>query len=164
MLTPEYLDSLPDEVVTLLDELETWIIEELSARIADGMIGAEETDILRNVSYYLDTTEITSRIADKLEYSRAEADRLFDEVMEKVGRDVSKFDSSALDPAYRIMEYYRQAMQSDLSAITTAVGFAEEVGGKVTFVPTQWRGAASGTWIIVVVSRAGLITPSELLS
>lgn len=135
MLTPEYLDSLPDEVVKLLDELEMWVIEELSARIADGMIGAEETDILRNISYYLDTTEITNRIADKLEYSRKEADRLFDEVMDKVGRDASKFDSSALDPAYRIMEYYRQAMQSDLSTITTAVGFAEEVGGKVTFVP-----------------------------
>ena len=135
MLDPEYMERLPDYIVEVLDELETWVIEELSAKISEGIIGADETDIIRNISYYLDTREITDKVAEKLEYSKEEADKLFYEVRGKIGQDIKRFDSTMLDPSFRIMEYYRQTMQSDLSDITSAIGFAQEIGGKVTFAP-----------------------------
>ena len=55
MLSPEYLDSLPDELAALLEELETWVISEIARRLSkEG--GLTDTAVIEfiNASAYFD--------------------------------------------------------------------------------------------------------------
>ncbi len=82
MLSPEYLDSLPDELAALLEELETWVISEIARRLSkEG--GLTDTAAIQysNVSSYFNAREINDRIAEVLEYTREQADVLFEEAM-----------------------------------------------------------------------------------
>ena len=82
MLSPEYLDSLPDELAALLEELETWVISEIARRLSKegGLTDTAEIQY-SNVSSYFNAREINDRIAEVLEYTREQADVLFEEAM-----------------------------------------------------------------------------------
>ena len=143
MLSPEYLDSLPDELAALLEELETWVISEIARRLSkEG--GLTDTAVIEfvNASSYFDAREINDRVAEVLEYTREQADVLFEEAMahsieqEAVIYAASgKWDESALNPIKGIIEAYKRSMDNDLLNITGSMGFAEEIGGRISFKP-----------------------------
>ena len=143
MLSPEYLDSLPDELAALLEELETWVISEIARRLSkEG--GLTDTAVIEfiNVSAYFDAREINDRIAEVLGYTREQADVLFEEAMaHSIEQEAAfytasgKWDESALGPIKGIIEAYKRSMGNDLLNITGSMGFAEEIGGRISFKP-----------------------------
>ncbi len=143
MLSPEYLDSLPDELAALLEELETWVISEIARRLSkEG--GLTDTAAIQysNVSSYFNAREINDRIAEVLEYTREQADVLFEEAMaHSIEQEAAfytasgKWDESAFDPIKGIIEAYKRSMDNDLLNITGSMGFAEEIGGRISFKP-----------------------------
>ena len=46
-----------------------------------------------------------------------------------------KWDESAFDPIKGIIEAYKRSMDNDLLNITGSMGFAEEIGGRISFKP-----------------------------
>lgn len=107
MLTPQTLDALPDELISLIDELQTDIIKSIAKKItkADYLTPSAEWQLYKAAQLRMSTKEITELLAKYTGKSKREIRRLYNEACRQAinedakiyrayGKDASSFTRS----------------------------------------------------------------------
>lgn len=107
MLTPQTLDALPDELISLIDELQTEIIKSIAKKItkADYLTPSAEWQLYKAAQLRMSTKEITELLAKYTGKSKREIRRLYNEACRQAinedakiyrayGKDASSFTRS----------------------------------------------------------------------
>ena len=104
MLTPQTLDALPDELISLIDELQTDIIKSIAKKItkADYLTPSAEWQLYKAAQLRMSTKEITELLAKYTGKSKREIRRLYTEACRQAinedakiyGKDASSFTRS----------------------------------------------------------------------
>ena len=107
MLTPQTLDALPDELISLIDELQTEIIKSIANKItkADYLTPSAEWQLYKAAQLRMSTKEITELLAKYTGKSKREIRRLYTEACRQAinedakiyrayGKDASSFTRS----------------------------------------------------------------------
>ncbi|MGN0633926.1 MAG: phage minor capsid protein [Oscillospiraceae bacterium] len=107
MLTPQTLDALPDELISLIDELQTEIIKSIAKKItkADYLTPSAEWQLYKAAQLRMSTKEITELLAKYTGRSKREIRRLYTKacylainedakIYRAYGKDASSFTRS----------------------------------------------------------------------
>lgn len=145
MLPPEYLATLPDELVVLMEQLEDELLEDICSRIAenDTITGTAENDIRILQSQGLDLAEIQKKISEMSGLSLKEIDGIFDNAMQEAQKYNDKLFNLAQNfPPQNAMQTLnaevnaiRAQIKSDVFNMTQSLGFAFMQGGRTYYLP-----------------------------
>ncbi|WP_018592612.1 phage minor capsid protein [Terrisporobacter glycolicus] len=143
MLTPDYLKKAPDYIVKLYQELEDFIIEDISRRIAKAgkITSTAEWQYIKAQEIGLSEREIKKKIKEMLKKSDKEIDKLFKEAAEESIKFDNKIYEKAnlktisLDGSKMLQDYvkaFKKQTKGELKNITNSLGFCtKEVNEKI---------------------------------
>lgn len=146
MLTPEELNSIPNSVYLMYNELSDYILSDICRRIAKvGVMtdtAAYETTVLTSLGEMTDTikTEIkrvlnkTDKEIEYLFYAAAQKSIDFDnEVYKRAGFPSVDFKNN--EYIQNILSAQLKQTKNDMHNYTQSLGFAHDIGGKRYFKP-----------------------------
>lgn len=143
MLPPDFLETLPDDLVRIMETLEDEILEDICARIAenDALTGTAINDIEILFSQGLNLDEIQKAIAEKTGIALNEIDRIFEQAVEEAksfSDNVKDFADVAIPQnAVAAIEAEASAIaeqiKNDVFNITQTMGFAITKAGYTQF-------------------------------
>ena len=144
MLTPYYLADVPLPVVALYQELEDYILADISRRIAKAgkITDTAAWQVMRAQEIGAGMDKIQKEVARINGMSSRAVSKIFDDSAVRSAKyDDAIYRRAGLDPpAFRQSPYMIKYMQAasektfgTLTNLTGSMGFAQEVGGRVTF-------------------------------
>lgn len=146
MLTPEELAKLQEHLVPIYQELESFIIEDVARRLKKtGQVtdtAKWQIEMAREIGISL--KRIEEEVARINEVAFEEVEKLFNEAaLTSLKGELALYEESGLTPlklegSPLLQEYLKAAIaqtQGELINITGSLGFAQTVGGKVTYQP-----------------------------
>lgn len=141
-LTPEQLEKVPDNIVKLYEELETFIIQDISRRIAKvGQISdTAQWQYIRAQEFGMAEETLKKKIAATLNLTLAEVDKLFeDSATKSINSDNVLFEQAKLTAMHiesspELKAYLIAAIKqtkSELSNMCQSLGFVKFNGSKI---------------------------------
>ena len=142
MITPDQFDNIPQPFDELYQELETFIISDVSRRIKKAGELTSTANHQLEMAKLLSMKNVESKIAEILKLSQDKVDKLFpdianmsieqeNEIYKKAGLDTIQLKDSKT-----LQKYLSTAIETtkgDLENITRTLGFAEVQNGKVVY-------------------------------
>lgn len=141
MLTPEYLEALPEPILAVVQELEEWTIADVVRQLKDAGLEELAENNYWDIVYAYDQTQEQK----KLEQAKKRINGLF---VTLFGTALAKsFHSQAVGYAKfgkkakyasvsSAMENLSRKIQEEIANLTGTLGFATVEGGRVVFNPT----------------------------
>lgn len=142
MITPDQFDNIPQPFDELYQELETFVLQDISRRIKKAGEITSTAEYQLEAAKLLSMKNVESKIAEILKLSQDKVDKLFpqianmsieqeNEIYKKAGLDTIQLKDSKT-----LQKYLSTAMETakgDLENITRTLGFAEVQNGKVFY-------------------------------
>lgn len=140
-LKPYQLSEIPINLVNIYQDLEDWIIEDVSRRIAKvGKItDTAEWQLIRAQEFGMAQETLKKKIKDTTKLTNAEIDKLFKEAMlTSIEQDNVLYEQAKLTPMHynqseELKEYLKAAVKQtkgELKNISRTLGFVNTRGGK----------------------------------
>lgn len=142
-LTPEYLGKVPKNIVALYQELEDFIIEDFSRRLAKvgNITDTGKWQIMRAKEFGISNETLKKKIAEVSNLSDKEIDKLFRQsAIDSINMDNAIYEQAKLTPMHLetspVLQQYLEAAviqtKGELKNITQSLGFCVRgVNGKV---------------------------------
>lgn len=138
MLPPDKLSKLPDRLVALFQELEDWVVKDISRRIKKAgnatLTAQEQASII-----YSYNQNLNKKIAQTLKITDREVERLFAKAYEE-SRKIDEELGIPLRPKsndeqiVQLVESIIDATRGEMTNIVRSMGFAVREKGATTFV------------------------------
>lgn len=142
-ITPDYLDSVPDPLVRLFEDLEEKILQDICRRFR--LSGEATESAIAQIKILqergADFSDIEKRIKKTLNLSDKELDEIFERAVERNQKyydklikkaDIVKPDISGLTEE---IEAIKAQTKDEFANLTRSLGFAVRVGREVEFLP-----------------------------
>lgn len=160
MLTPEYLKGLPDSIVQYFYDVEDFIIKDIARRIRKMGTATSTAEIQRIAleAWGEDIRQINSKIADALDITGEEVQRIFDSSLE-VATDnqaaIAKAAGLSLDTGFaqQIGDAAVKAAVGDITNLTRTAGYLMS-GGQFTLWTDAYRRALGTAQMQVAAGAA----------
>ena len=143
MLTPEYLSSLPEPVVALLQELEEYVVGDIARRLqkASTLTETAEHQLIQATSLF-DVNDLLDEIAERTDFTKEGLKTLIRDALklsqaneEALYRSAGVWKEGMINPIDGMLNTIADSMAGDVLNLTRSLGFAEKSGGKTVFKP-----------------------------
>lgn len=142
MLTPSFLDNLPQSLVDLYSDLETFILTDISRRLRKAGQVTSTAEYQKIQAELYSINNINQKIAEILKKSTKEIDSMFKDAAkitidsENIIYKKAGYDTIQLEKSKALQEYLKNAIKQtkgDVENITQSMGFAEKQGNKIIY-------------------------------
>ncbi len=142
ILTPNFLDNMPQSLVDLYAELETFILTDIARRLKRTGEITSTAEWQKQQAELFSINNINQKIAEILKKSTKEIDSMFKDAAkttidsEKEIFSKAGYDTIELDKSKALQDYLKNAIKQtkgDVENITQTMGFAEKQGNKIVY-------------------------------
>lgn len=142
MLTPQDLDNIPNEFIELFSELESFVIQDISRRLAKTGSITSTAEFQRNRAELFGIRNVEAKISEILKLADKQIESLFPEIaLTSIKAENEIYKAAGLKPrdfnkTKEFQDYIKAAIKNtkgDIENITQSLGFAETQNGHVVY-------------------------------
>ena len=142
MLSPEYLDNLPQSLADLYSELETFILTDIARRLKVAGQATSTAEWQKQQAQLFSINNINQKVAQILKQSNEKIDNMMnDATKETIDSEnaiykKAGYDIITLSESKALQNYLKTAIKNtkgDVENITQSLGFAEVQDGKIVY-------------------------------
>jgi len=142
MLTPSQLDNIPNTFIDLFGELESYVIEDISRRLAKASKITSTAEWQKERAKLMGIRNVESKISEILKLSNSQIESLFPEIaLTSIKAENEIYKNAGLKPrdfnkTKEFQDYIKAAIKNtkgDIENITQSLGFAEMQNGHVVY-------------------------------
>jgi len=147
MLSPEYIDTIPDYFVDLFQDLEAFVISDFAKKVAKAgtITSSAEWQAMRAKEIGMSMADLDKELKKVTKLSQKEIDGIVEEVAKtSLKNDSHLYESKnklvpSLEDSETLQKYVQSAKEQtsgDLFNMTQSLGFARVINGKIEYLPT----------------------------
>ncbi|WP_077867597.1 phage minor capsid protein [Clostridium saccharobutylicum] len=142
ILTPEFLENMPQPLVDLYQELETFVITDIARRLAKAGQITATAEWQKHQAELYNINNINQKVAEILKKSNSEIEKIFEEAALTTILSENKtfrkagYKGIELEDSKALQSYFKTAIKrtkGDIENITQSMGFAEKQGNKIVY-------------------------------
>lgn len=142
MLTPSFLENMPQPLIDLYEELETFVITDIARRLAKAGQITATAEWQKHQAELYNINNINQKVTEILKKSNSEIEKMFEEaalttiLSENKTFKKAGYGTMDLNKSKALQDYLKKAIKTtkgDIENITQSMGFAEKQGNKIVY-------------------------------
>jgi hypothetical protein len=142
VLTPSFLENMPQPLIDLYEELETFVITDIARRLAKAGQITATAEWQKHQAELYNINNINQKVTEILKKSNSEIEKMFEEaalttiLSENKTFKKAGYGTMDLNKSKALQDYLKKAIKTtkgDIENITQSMGFAEKQGNKIVY-------------------------------
>ena len=142
ILSPQFLENMPQPLVDLYSELETFVLTDIARRLKTAGTTTSTAEWQKQQAQLFNINNINQKVAQILKKSNSEIEKMFEEaalttiLSENKTFKQAGYKTIELEESNALQDYLKTAIKQtkgDVENITRTMGFAENKGGKIVY-------------------------------
>lgn len=142
MLSPSFLENMPQPLVNLYSDLETFVLTDIARRLKTAGTTTSTAEWQKQQAQLFNISNINQKLAQILKKSNSEIEKMFEEaalttiLSENKTFKQAGYKTIELQESKALQDYLKTAIKTtkgDIENITRSMGFAEKQGDKIVY-------------------------------